>query len=127
MSDEPPVVERSGERNERGQFVVGHEKLGGAQKGAISITGLIRQKLQEAPPGQIKMMAELLVEKMLHKAYVDGNEVMIKEIWHYMDGMPKQDLGVSVDKESLPFLTDFFKSLAKPDDGTGQQSVSSSS
>lgn len=126
MSEEP--TENGDKRNPDGTFAIGNAGGPGRPVGTVSLTTIIRQKLQEAPPGQMKILAELLAEKVLHKAYVDGNETLIKEIWHYVDGMPSQEVGVNVAKESLPALTAFFKSLAAPthDDGTGQPSVPSS-
>ena len=56
--------------------------------GSVSITAEIKKKLQEIPEGQQKSYLELLINRILKQAVVDGNEQMIKQIWSYGDGAP---------------------------------------
>lgn len=57
----------------------------------ISITTEIKRKLQEVPEGRKKTYLQLIVDKIVHKkALVDGDYSTIKQIWNYIDGMPKQ-------------------------------------
>jgi len=60
----------------------------GRPAGSISITAEIKKKLQEIPEGQQKSYLELLINRILKQAVVDGNEQMIKQIWSYVDGVP---------------------------------------
>lgn len=62
----------------------------GRPAGCVSITAEIKKKLQEVPEGQQKSYLELLINRILKQAVVDGNEQMIKQIWNYIDGPPGQ-------------------------------------
>ncbi|MCX6718423.1 MAG: DUF5681 domain-containing protein [Candidatus Staskawiczbacteria bacterium] len=62
----------------------------GRPSGSVSITAEIKKKLQEIPEGQQKSYLELLINRILKQAVVDGNEQMIKQIWNYIDGPPRQ-------------------------------------
>lgn len=61
----------------------------GRPPGSVSITAEIKRKLQEVPEGQQKSYLELLINRILKQAVVDGNEQMIKQIWSYIDGTPR--------------------------------------
>ena len=54
----------------------------------ISITAEIKKKLHEIPEGQQKTYLELLVNRIMKQAVVDGNEEMIKQIWDYIYSPP---------------------------------------
>ena len=54
----------------------------------ISITAEIKKKLHEIPEGQQKTYLELLVNRIIKQAVVDGNEEMIMQIWSYLDSPP---------------------------------------
>lgn len=58
--------------------------------GEVSITTLIKKKLQELPPNQKKTFLELTIDKILHKALVEGDSKMLQLIWAYIDGQPTQ-------------------------------------
>jgi hypothetical protein len=80
-------------RDEKGRFLKGisgnPEGIGGGRPaGSISITAKIKEKLQEIPENQRLSYLDLLINKILKKAVVDGNEQMIKQIWSYVDGPP---------------------------------------
>jgi hypothetical protein len=81
----------SGEnRDEMGRFRPGSSgNPTGRPSGCVSITAEIKKKLQEVPEGQQKSYLELLINRILKQAVVDGNEQMIKQIWNYIDGTPK--------------------------------------
>ena len=54
----------------------------------ISITAEIKKKLHEIPEGQQKTYLELLVNRIIKQAVVDGNEEMIMQIWNYIYSPP---------------------------------------
>jgi len=62
-----------------------------AQQQTISITEEIKKKLHEIPEGQQKTYLELLVNRIIKQAVVDGNEEMIMMIWSYLDTPPGPD------------------------------------
>lgn len=62
----------------------------GRPPGSVSITAEIKKKLQEVPEGQQKSYLDLLINRIVKQAVVDGNEQMIKQIWSYVDGTPRQ-------------------------------------
>ena len=68
----------------------------------ISITAEIKRKLHEIPEGQQKTYLELLVNRIIKQAVVNGNEEMIMQIWSYLDSPPgpeeTQPLATSVVK-----------------------------
>jgi hypothetical protein len=68
----------------------------------ISITAEIKKKLHEIPEGQQKTYLELLVNRIIKQAVVDGNDEMIIMIWNYLDSPPgpeeNQPLAASVVK-----------------------------
>ncbi len=68
----------------------------GRPPGSVSITTEIKKKLGEIPDGQKKTYLELLINRILKLGVVDGNEQMIKAIWGYVDGMPKQPIEADV-------------------------------
>ena len=94
MSNEPDKVEKSGERDDKGRFVPGHEGRGGRPKG-LSITSLVRAELDKAPEGDESTYAELLIRQLLKKAIVDGDSSTQKLIWNYIDGLPQASLDVT--------------------------------
>lgn len=64
----------------------------GRPKGSPSIIARIKKELAKIPSGQKITYLEILVKMILKKAIVDGDKEMIKLIWNYVDGMPKQAL-----------------------------------
>lgn len=73
----------------------------GRPKGSgISITTEIKKKLEEVPEGQKATYLELLINRIFKQAIQDGDQQMIKNIWNYVDGLPKQNIGLSGDPEN---------------------------
>ena len=63
----------------------------GKPKGAFSITALVKAELQKCPPGEDqKTYARQFIEKLFQKAITDGDVNLIKTVWAYMDGLPKE-------------------------------------
>ena len=71
-----------------------------AEQQTISITAEIKKKLHEIPEGQQKTYLELLVNRIIKQAVVDGHEEMIMQIWNYIYSPPgpeeNQPLAASV-------------------------------
>ena len=73
----------------------------GKPKGTISITSRIKVELQKHAKGSDKSYLDILIERILYKALQEGDKDMIKAIWSYVDGLPRQDITMEViDKQS---------------------------
>jgi hypothetical protein len=64
----------------------------GRPKGTFSIVGMIKEKLQETPEGQKETYAQLLVKKYMHKALVEGDDKIIRDLVDRIDGKAVQKL-----------------------------------
>lgn len=62
------------------------------QKGEISITKKIKNMLAEVPPGERITRLEALSRRIVIEAINKGNAQMIRLIWNYVDGMPKESI-----------------------------------
>ena len=107
--------DKTGEnRDSKGKFKSGHSgNPKGRPEGSISITEMIKKKLESIPSGKKKTRLETLVKKILDKAILGGDDLMIKQIWNYVDGMPKQKMEVDTTGIGLTELRVFFIGLAK--------------
>ena len=56
----------------------------------LSITRLVREALEEVEPKSGQKWSDLIIKRILLKAVNDGDQAMLKAIWNYIDGMPKQ-------------------------------------
>lgn len=74
-----------------GQFKIGNP---GRPEGSQNFTTKVRAALLKIADGKQETYEELLVKTVLHKALVEKDEKMIKLIWNYLDGMPKQDMNI---------------------------------
>jgi len=87
--------EKPKERDDKGRFVDGNPGGPGRTEGTLSITSEIKKKLEQIPNKKKKKSnLILLIEVILDKAIKEKDPQTIKQIWNYIDGMPKQDLGV---------------------------------
>ena len=100
IQENPDKTGKEVERNEKGQYVEGHIPSSNAHrpKGSISITTKIKQMLEEIPEGEKMTRLEALLKRIFIMAINDGSEQMIKQIWAYVDGMPKQPIGIGFDE-----------------------------
>lgn len=96
-TDETLVItsENKPARDEKGRLLPGNTaNPNGRPEGSISITAEIKKKLQQIPEGKQKTYLVYLVEQILKKAVIDGDQQMIKQIWSYVDGLPHESLSV---------------------------------
>lgn len=122
MNETPAISSQSlPEREENGQLKPGGPSLNpaGRPKGP-SITDAIKRKLMDAytnplmPLAEKKTHLEAIVEAIMHNALVSRDQKALKDIWSYIDGLPKGSFDVGVDREGLEELTQFMRALANP-------------
>jgi hypothetical protein len=66
-----------------------------------SLTWLMKEFLKKpADPKTKKTNKQIYIEKVFHKAVKEGDPASIKLIWNYLDGMPKQSLGLEGSEEN---------------------------
>lgn len=65
----------------------------GRPKKGLTLTDIAKEILEEELPDG-KTRKEVLMRKIATLAY-EGNETMIKLMWNYVDGMPKQSTEIS--------------------------------
>jgi len=89
--------EKSGEKQKKDtRFKPGQSgNPAGKPKGTISITTEIKNKLKEIPQGEKKTWLELYLTSILQKATKEKDVQMIKTIWNYVDGLPKQSVDLT--------------------------------
>lgn len=81
----------------------------------------------ESCPECDKTHEEIAEEKKNQRTYLDkivtalfqngirkGDQRALKDIWSYIDGLPKGSFDVGVDREGLAELTEFMKTMANP-------------
>lgn len=102
-------------RDERGRFLEGGPTInpGGRPKGSVSLSTHLRNLLAEAGPNEGRTKAQELVMQLYKKAIADGDEASIKLIFQYMEGMPRQRIGLEGGEEGSPIVvTDDAKAAA---------------
>ena len=106
-------------RAHKGQFLpgtTGNPK--GRPKGSVSITQVVKAKLQEVYSGtnskEVKTYLEKIVEKILDNGIVKKDARTLKDIWAYIDGQPKASLDFHTDQEkaNLEELTAYFRKVS---------------
>lgn len=60
----------------------------GKPVGAYSLVGILKRKLQEAPPGQKKTWGELIVTQVMTQALKGKDYKAQKLVMNYIDGLP---------------------------------------
>ncbi len=68
----------------------------GRPRGSISITSVIKKKLEELKPDEKKTYLEDFIEYVIRNYKYDSS--LLKLIWNYVDGMPKQNLKIGLDE-----------------------------
>ena len=79
----------------------------GKPKGALSITKRIREELEKKPEGEDKLTyLDLLVKRVLATAIKKGDIQMLKTIWNYMDGMPREKMDITTGGKKIDFTNE---------------------
>lgn len=78
------------ERDEKGRLLPGQESLNpnGRPEGSISLTAMIKKKLELLSPDGKRQAIEMLADNIIQDA-LDSSDNMRKLIWNYLDGLPK--------------------------------------
>ena len=77
----------------------------GRPKG-ISITEMVKEALEEKDKTTGKYWKDLLIDKIFKKAIKNGDQIMLKAIWSYIDGMPRQKIDADIDSSLIVNLID---------------------
>ena len=101
--DETPEI-TGDNRDEHGRFLPGTSGNPNGRPHGISITDAIKAKLKEVPEGQQKSYLELLINKIMHKAIVEGDHSTLKDIWNYVDGLPRESVDLTSGGKPLPLF-----------------------
>ena len=106
-------------RDEKGHIVAGSASLNpsGRPEGSLSITAAIKAKLEQEyvnilDPEDKKTYLTKIIDAIFHNAIELKDARTLKDIWAYIDGLPRGSLGIDVDKENLKQLTDFFRAAS---------------
>jgi hypothetical protein len=76
-------------------------KLDGRPVGSLSFTTKVRTALEKIADGKDYTNEEAFIKTILKKATVDGDPAIIRLIWNYLDGMPREDKRVRLDNSDL--------------------------
>lgn len=78
----------------------------GRPKGAISLVGILRAKLEECPKEMDKRTyAQLLVQRALDIALEEGDVGMIRDLFDRVDGKPQGSVDVTSAGEKITALS----------------------
>ena len=82
-------------RDKQGKFIPGVSgNPAGKPEGTLSLTSMIKRKLQELAPDGKRDAMEVLADNIIQDA-LDSNNKMRQLIWNYVDGLPKQSIELS--------------------------------
>jgi len=94
-----------------GKFVEGNPGGGRPKGSGISLTTEIKKKLDEVPKDSKATYLQQLLDTIMTLAIKDKDQQMIKNIWNYIDGMPRQKTDLTSKGEKIEsntiVLTDF--------------------
>ena len=81
----------------------------GRPEGSVSLTSMIKAKLEQMSPDGKRKALEVLAENIIQDA-LENNNKMRQLIWNYVDGMPRQGIDIKgelktiIDKEQIDEL-----------------------
>jgi hypothetical protein len=67
----------------------------------FSIVAHLKEKLQEIPEGQKETYATLITKKYLHKALVEGDAKILRDLINRVDGLPSQIIDMTSQGEKI--------------------------
>lgn len=99
-------------RDENGQFMPGASGNPDGRppgKGSVSLLKLLRDKLEEVPPGEQKNYAQIIIDVIMSKAIVQQDVKMLQDILNRIDGKPlnRTDLtsgGKPIEQNAITFV-----------------------
>lgn len=102
---EKTIDVKTHENRERGKWKKGFSgNPKGRPKGSFTIVGILKEEMEKfVPQDEKKKMeekrtfAQVFVQRMLKKAIVDEDIVMMKEIMNRIDGRPKQSITINTE------------------------------
>jgi len=77
-------------------FIKGDKRINrnGRPKGSgLNLTSLLKEELEKIPKNGTKTYKKMFIQKLLHKALVEGDTQSLKLIINYTDGLPEAKLG----------------------------------
>ena len=91
------------QKDEKGRFLPGHDKVGGREKGTISIVSALKHELQLPAKDGDKDKLKTLVEKIVEQA-MEGDAQAQKLLLNYVEGLPKNKIDIGFEGKSLAEL-----------------------
>jgi hypothetical protein len=86
-----------------GKFAPGHPFVGGSKKGWKSPKKRLAEMWKEVPLNQKMERGEALLLKMWNMAIVEGNEAIIRIMFGYLEGLPRQPIDFKeLEPEQVP-------------------------
>jgi len=73
----------------------------GRPKGTQNFTTKVRVALEKIAEGKNYTYEEAFIKSILKKGIVDGDPAIIRLIWNYLDGLPKQTMDLTSDGERI--------------------------
>jgi hypothetical protein len=105
----PNVQENTGEiiRDEKGRFVPG---VSGNPEGRpkFSLVSILKEELQNIPENRKVSRALSIIRKIADQAE-NGDAASQKLIMNYIDGMPRQNIGLGGEKDGEPIIIQWQK------------------
>lgn len=86
-----------------GRFLPGNRSKGGRPKGTISLTTILKDRLELLSPDERRNAAEVIVENIIQDA-MDGDRDARKLVWNYTDGMPRQQTDITSGGNPIPIF-----------------------
>ncbi len=97
----------AGGRDEKGRIKPGTVlNPKGRPKGALSLTAILREKLQEVPEGEKRTRAEMLIDTLIDSAIERGDHKMLKECLDRIEGKVPDRLIAAVGSGELQGMSE---------------------